>query len=292
MKIKHLKYNEIDFVKYDACIENAINTRIYAFSWYLDIVCNNDWEVLVFGNYESVMPLPFKRVKRKFFKRMIVQPMFCQQLGVFYLSELTDKIFQLFLDQLKTFKVNTYNFNAENSVFLKEKNNVTERVNYELSLNMSYEEIQNNYSKNLKRNIKKALKNNLEISTKITVTDFVFMKKENKKHKIKKKQYKLTVNIISKLVSKKLGKLYGVKNNNKVIAIAFIIQNEQRLIHLFSASTILGKKLGAIPYLFDSLIKQNVEKNTVFDFEGSMITGVANFFESFNSKNNAYFKMH
>ena len=35
---------QIDFNKYDACIAAAINSRIYAYSWYLDAVCD-DWDV-------------------------------------------------------------------------------------------------------------------------------------------------------------------------------------------------------------------------------------------------------
>ena len=36
--IQHLKYNEIDFKKYDDCIDTSNNTRIYAYSYYLDSI--------------------------------------------------------------------------------------------------------------------------------------------------------------------------------------------------------------------------------------------------------------
>ena len=64
--IQYLKNKEIDFKKYDACIAAAINSRIYAYSWYLNIVADN-WDALVLNDYEAVMPLPIFRLKKAFF---------------------------------------------------------------------------------------------------------------------------------------------------------------------------------------------------------------------------------
>ena len=52
--IQHIKRKDLDILKYDACIENSIQSRIYGFSWYLDIVADH-WEVLVLDDYEAVM---------------------------------------------------------------------------------------------------------------------------------------------------------------------------------------------------------------------------------------------
>ncbi len=38
MMIRYLKRLELDIEKCNLCIENSKNSRIYAFSWYLDIV--------------------------------------------------------------------------------------------------------------------------------------------------------------------------------------------------------------------------------------------------------------
>lgn len=286
-KIIHLKYKEIDFEKYDNCIKNAINSRVYAYSWYLDIVCNKDWELLILDDYHIVMPLPFKRIKKKIFKRMVEQPMFCQQLGVFFLSEITSNVFQLFLTKLDNLNCHTYSFNAENYAFTK-NNNYLERVNYELNLNIPYEEIQKKYSKNLKRNIKKGLKNELKITSVITISDFILLKNENTHHKINKRQYDVMTKIIKQVKSTNFGKFYGIKKENKFIAIAFLIEHNHRIIHLFSTSSILGKKLGATPFLFNHIIKNNAHKNSIFDFEGSMNQGIAKFFSSFGSENNPF----
>ena len=52
--IQYLEHNQIDKKKWDATIEECGN--IYAYSWYLDVV-HPQWEALVEGDYDTVMPL-------------------------------------------------------------------------------------------------------------------------------------------------------------------------------------------------------------------------------------------
>ncbi len=68
--IKYVKRKNLDLVKYNDCIENSIQSRMYAFAWYLDIVADN-WDVLVCNDYQAVMPIPWKRKygRRKELKR-------------------------------------------------------------------------------------------------------------------------------------------------------------------------------------------------------------------------------
>ena len=44
--IKYVKRNELDIEKYNACVENSLQSRVYGFSWYLDIVADH-WDALV-----------------------------------------------------------------------------------------------------------------------------------------------------------------------------------------------------------------------------------------------------
>jgi hypothetical protein len=53
----------------------------YAHCEYLDAMCEHGWVGLVYGNYEAVFPLPIKKLWGLF--NYVVQPKFCQQLGVF-----------------------------------------------------------------------------------------------------------------------------------------------------------------------------------------------------------------
>ena len=77
--IRYIPHHEIDKSLWDRTITNAVNGSICALSWYLDIVAGT-WDALVEGDYENVMPLPWRK---KGGIRYIHQPRFTQQLGLF-----------------------------------------------------------------------------------------------------------------------------------------------------------------------------------------------------------------
>jgi len=86
--IHYVKREDLEVTKYNDCIENSIQSRIYAFSWYLDIVADN-WDVLVEDDYTAVMPVPWKQ---KYFIKYVTQPFFCQQLGVFATHKISKEL--------------------------------------------------------------------------------------------------------------------------------------------------------------------------------------------------------
>ena len=77
--IQFFTRKEIDIQKWNECIDNAANGLIYAYSYYLDAVCNN-WDAIVINNYEAVMPLPWRK---KYGLRYVYQAAFIQRLGIF-----------------------------------------------------------------------------------------------------------------------------------------------------------------------------------------------------------------
>ena len=77
--IQRVKRKFLDEKKYDDCIEKSMQSNIFGFSWYLDIVCDN-WDVLVLNNYEAVMPIPWRK---KFFVKYVYTPLRVLELGVF-----------------------------------------------------------------------------------------------------------------------------------------------------------------------------------------------------------------
>ena len=288
MKIIHLKYKEIDFDKYNNCVENAYNTRIYAYSWYLDIVANKNWEVLVLGDYQAVMPLPFKRVKSKLLKKMIVQPLFCQQLGVFSLTELLGNTLQNFIIEFKKFNIYTYNFNANNTSFIENEQALIKKNNFELHLKQEYFDIKKNYNKGLKSNINKSKKSGLAIKKGLDFSKFRKMKIENSFHKIKETDFKKMEALTQKIIHNSKGNFYAVYKESELVSISFFIKTQKRIIYLLSSANAIGKKTGATSFLLNSMIKKNSEKDMIFDFEGAMIDGLAKFFKSFGAKNNEY----
>lgn len=283
--IKYVKQKDLDVNKYDACIEKSIQSRVYAFSWFLNIVADS-WDVLVYKDYEAVLPIPYMRAKRYLFQKKIIQPFFCQQLGVFSQTKNSDLELAFYNELLKK-KPKVYNFNSDNSL----PNFKTNRVNYELFLDKTYKEIFSSYRKDRKHRVNQSKKNNLDIvenqssSKLIEVASFSYNIKSYNRSFFKKLS-----TLIEASKNKEKGFLIYVKKEEKIVGGAFFLIHKSRIINLFSAFTSEGKKSQAPSFILDYVINKYSEKQYILDFEGSMIDNIASFFKSFGAHQNNYHK--
>jgi hypothetical protein len=113
--IKKILYKNIDFQKYNDRVKSAEQSLFFGTKEYLDTLIPHQWEILVLGDYQAVMPIP---LVYKFGFKIVIMPMQTQQLGVFSEHDNADTN-QLFVDYLeKNYWVYQYSFNAKNK-FLK-----------------------------------------------------------------------------------------------------------------------------------------------------------------------------
>ncbi len=278
--IRYLKRNEIDTEKYDSCIEKSFNSRIYAYSWYLDIVADN-WDILVLNDYEAVMPLPWRQ---KYFIKYIYPPAWTQQLGVFAIKETSEELILKFIKAIpRKFKKITIQFNSENKFNYKK---LTERVNYILPLDKPYEEILKGFNNNRKRDLRKAQYFNEEINETISRDEFLqFFLKVEKKYNLLDNQ----VSTLKYLLNIEHVKINGVKENGELIAALVWLKDKNRITYLLPVSTKKSKEKGFPTLLVSNIIEKHQNCNLMLDFEGSMIKGVAAFYKSFGSRIENYF---
>ena len=283
-KIKYISRKNLSIEKYDRCIQQAENSLVYAYSWFLDSVAD-DWGVLILHDYKVVMPIPYLKLKRNLFAKRIYQPDFCQQLGIFSSAFLSQEEALSFFETFLSLKPRSYSFNYyDTKHFLKERFKLKERINYELDLNNLYKELASNYSTNIKRNLKKANQSELQFTNTIAFDTFIKFKKEETHYKTKSKQLKIMQQLVKTAIKQGFGEIYGILKDEKLLAVAFILNDKRRLISLITATNDLGKKLGAIAFLNDNLIKEHSETKIILDFEGSMISGIARFYKSFGAE--------
>ena len=142
------KGEELDLDKYNSCIENSIQSRVYAFSWYLDIVSDN-WDALVLNDYEAVMPIPWNS---KFGLKYVVQPCFCQQLNV-YSKRNIEKL--SLISFFKSIPIRFLFCNLSLGFQIIHKDIITKQ-NFILELNKTYDIVFKNYRKDRKKEFKKS----------------------------------------------------------------------------------------------------------------------------------------
>jgi hypothetical protein len=279
--ILHVKRKDLEVEKYDNCIEKSVQSRIYAFSWYLDIVADN-WDVLVLDDYEAVMPIPWLR---KYGIKHIAQPFFCQQLGVFSSHEISKEIQIRMIKSIpKIFFKISLNFNSANNIL---KENAILKSNFILKIENSFADNYKNYNKNRKRGLKKSEKNSLFVDT-VKFDSLLVIAKKEKKY-LKNFKYDRLIKLISFLKSKEKGFLLGVYNKEQqLLGGAFFIKGNHRITYLFSVMNEEGKRLNAATFLISYVLKEYSNKEYYLDFEGSMVAGVADFFRSFGAKTEQY----
>ena len=279
--IHYVKRKELNVVKYNDCIENSIQSRIYAFSWYLDIVADN-WDVLVLNDYEAVMPVPWKQ---KYFIKYVTQPFFCQQLGVFSKHEISNEVIRNFIKEIpnKFFRI-SLQLNAENSI---DGERLVKKNNYVLALNKTSEVLIAGFSNNRKRDLKKAISSSLIIDEDISVKEFFKFYLLNDKYYDKHNSIK---NVLENILQIKNGslKLYGVRSNGVLISCVLLLDDMKRVTYLVPVHNNLSKKNGAMTLLITTIIKKYQNSEYILDFEGSMVKGVASFYKSFGSEVESY----
>lgn len=282
--IRHLLPDEIDYDKWDKCINESFNGNIYSLSWYLNIT-HPEWEALVEDDYKRIMPLP---ISKKYCIYYMMQPYFIQQLGIFAISNLNPDKTEEFLKAIPSkIKYIDFNLNIHNKLN-SDKFNQIKNSNHLLDLVSTYEKTRNKYSNNAKRNLKKAEKNKLQLMKNIKPNELISLFKNNKGKEIKgfmEAEYKTLERLIFMSIHKGLGIIYGVFNsNNELCAGAFFTRHNKRLVFLFSGSNNLAKENAAMFFLIDSVIKEHSPREITLDFEGSNDKNLARFYKGFGSK--------
>ncbi len=285
--IRYLTRNELDIVKYDHCIDNAVNTLIYAYSWFLDIVCD-DWVVLVYKDYEAVMPLP---KRKKYFIDYVYTPFWVIQLGVFSVSEevqTTDFLNEVF----KHFRFVELRMNTQNLINELSITKIEKQLQF-LSLKDDYETTFSNYRKDRKKDLQKAEKSDLFERWNDNPENLVKLFKKNvgrRARNIKEKDYVVLLNLLSKCIEKKVGNVLSIYDkNNQLVASGFFLRHKKTMIKLISSTDFKNRKNGANTFLIDRVICKFQKNYNVFDFGGSSIKSIANYSKSFGAETEKYY---
>ena len=281
-EIKFVANKDIDRAKWDQCIHSSGNSSVYVNCWFLDIVCPT-WKGLIWGDYEYIMPLPFRR---KFGISYIAQPIYAQQFGIF--PEPEDKILTEMLNwvssHFKYIRLSLNPINITNRLgFLNEI-----RKNYILSLNLQYPEIKARYPQNTRRNIRKA-KQVVFMLKEIGIAEYIRLKSSFPGVEDDPRLQKTISQIITTAMRLRKGKIYGAYSlENEFCAAAFFLFDSKRVYYLNAVSSDTGKELSAMYAIVDQFIQDHAGQDLILDFEGSQNPGIARFYEGFGAECEIY----
>lgn len=273
--IRKLKNKDIDFSKYQNCLENSIQKNFYAKKEILDALCE-DWELLVFDDYEFIMPIP---IRKKLGLKIVVMPLFCQQLGIFGPKknpEIEEEFLKYFL---KNYKILFYSFNYHNSFteeFKIKKNYFIPKKDYSL--------LRKNYFKGRKSTVKTAQYLNFKEVKLNEVSDFIRknfkgLEKENDLNKLF--EYLHFLNSDNKL------KLCGSFKEENLTNVAILINDDECFALLGLVNNEKFRRDNGASFLIDCILKDHIQ-DLSFNFMGGTIRGLEVFFKSFGAELQEY----
>lgn len=278
--IRRLKYKEIDFEKYTQCLENSAQRKYSAAKIFLDITSDRKWDLLIYKDYEAVMPVPY--VLKSGIK-IVHNPMLCQQLGIFSKEDKVEmnEAFMKFLE--KNYLIRLYCFNEFNQF----KTPLKSKKNF-LIFPGNYQTVYSKYSPKRKRK----LRLDEDVAKNSEIREISFSHAENfiRNNFLGADKEKDIASFI--LIFKKMYEA-GCLNFS-----AFYL--EKRIINIivtyFDGFTVslLGTfndkefvKISGASVLIDQAIRQNIETK-IFDFEGSDLPNVEEFFRGFRPELRPY----
>lgn len=288
--INYLKNTEIDKNQWDTCIRNSGAMKPYAYSWYLDIMAPG-WEALVDDEYDSVFPVPGFR---KYGIKYVATPIFLQQLGVFSPDKPVEKKAGEFFFYMPDF----YRFIdlcIGQNVYLDEYR-TTERTNFILRLDGSYQNIYDSFSDHCKRNIHKAENEGISYTTDISPRELInlFISNRGKEIRgIRERDYNRVESLMNHCRINKKGRIIGVRTTgSRLVFGVFMIEITGFKTMLFVVNTEESRTRRINYHFVNELVRENAGTGTIIDFAGSSIPSIASFMESFGSTRETFWRVY
>lgn len=288
--IEHLTHNTIDKAWWDAQLLRCSNKLWYAQSWVLDIA-SPGWEALVDRHSGSIMPLTWRK---KFGINYLYQPYGIQQLGLFA-PTIRPGLQEEFLAVVpKRFKYWDFQLNTAIRM-VNFPDLITEpRIDQELLLNVSSEQIRSSYSENHRRNLRKAASAADHITEHVTPAEFVSLFEKTTGARFANtdpRDMRVLHNLITEGMERGEIAIIGMRKDGLLHAAVSMIRWQGRVIWFKAAADEIGHLLKAMFFLVDQVISQHAGKEQVLDFAGSNSPSVARFNEGFGARSTVYLRL-
>lgn len=288
MKVKFIPKEELDKVKFNSCVHYANNGNIFGYWWYLDAI-SKDWDALVEGDYESVMPLMWREEFPK--TKVLYQAPLLRESGVYSINVLSPVRVKKFLEAIPpdykkiNIRLNEQNTSGDFPDFKK-----TEKNNHQMLLMESYEKLANAYSEPLKTRIQQAENNKLVSVTNKKpeiIADFY------QKYASNRKELTRNFHTIQRIMYNALHRGWGfastvMDENKEILATNFFIYSHKKVVSLLPVVSPKGKESGAMELLLDTLIKTHAGKPLILDFNTMEDNQLA---KDFGARSNIFYQV-
>jgi hypothetical protein len=284
-QVQLLARNKLDLQRWDDTVRRAP----YGLSWWLDAVTEGRWYGIVLDDYRAVMPLPISRNLGPL--KLVNGAPFTQHQGPF--GNYDEEDISLMLKAIPSYwyirKLSLYPPLPDLAVIGKWK--ITPRTNHELSLQPDYDKLVRAYRGNLRRKLRDFPITALQ---KIPLPDFLafYRKHVGTKFELDEASFTILQKLTSSIIHNEVGDCYHLTNETgQTIAAICLVRHGNRVFNLLAASSPNGFDLHGMTRLLDGVIRTHAGTDTILDFEGSDLPGVALFFRGFGAEKVGYLQL-
>ncbi|WP_031527631.1 GNAT family N-acetyltransferase [Dyadobacter crusticola] len=286
-----LTRSQIDDAAWNALVQDSPQCVIYAFTYYLDIVCV-DWKALVYSagaGYQVVMPLP---VRKSFGFELVYQPLFCQYLGLFSRGQITGEQAALFLKALSRHYsyISAYHFNPDNDRLLDGLNKsfpefqTNTYVTHWLDLTQTYCELSAGFNKDRRKNLRKAEAARWELVASTNIHPLIYLFVSNHSRKIPGGVNPNAFNVLEALHytfnTRAQAEVWYAAKSGRIHAGILLIRSGGKVIYLFNAADDTGRRENARTFLLDQYFREFCTNAQIFDFESPRVKSISDFYKS------------
>ncbi|MFD1552016.1 hypothetical protein DNU06_01050 [Putridiphycobacter roseus] len=271
-----ITHKNIDKERWDSLVSNNDSSQLFMYSWYLDVVSPN-WSALIYKDYEAIFPIT--EIK-KFGTKQIIQPIFTREFNVVGKGVDNQDVF----NHLKANYQNiSLRFNLEMPQFSPHS-----RIAQFVKLN---EDFSGNYSTNAKRLIKKAQKHFVYKSIP-DVSALMAMVKDILVEKIEEftpDNLLVLEGLMEKALEQEQGQCIAIFQDGNFVGAGFFLMANDRVTYLKGVANHEAKRLGAMYGLMHYAFNKYSLNFNVFDFGGSNVSNVAQFYKKFGAYDYTYY---
>lgn len=287
MEIKYIKHADIDKTKWNSCVHYATNGNVFGYKWFLDNT-TEEWDGLVEGDYESVMPLPFKFNWLK--NKQLYQPSVVRELGVYSINALSQKRIEAFFDNIPAdFKSIEMRLNEQVKFPEGRGFEVKKLENHQLFLAQPYEALADKFDRDLLLKLEEAEKIRLLPSNQLKPEPIAeFYKKYAPKTTETEQNFHALQRIMWNALHRGWGSAAGVLDENRELcAVNFFIYSHGKVLSLCAAESPSGKEKGALAFSFNMMLRSHAGRPSILDFNGKNGDLAA----AFGAQKNHYFEI-
>ncbi|MCG8410402.1 MAG: hypothetical protein MI739_03855 [Bacteroidales bacterium] len=290
MKVKYIKNNQIDLGKWDNRINNSINGTIFAFSWYLNILCEN-WDALILDDYNYVMPILYYK---KMNQDIILSHKLGKYMGVFSNKILSENIVKQFVKKLPKKSLLTHiifnKYNKLNSEW------VSKERTYELDLIQPYYKISEYFDLEFWRGLHIATRKQIAIIKGLRtqdLIDFIKTPKTTTYPALNKKDFQKIRMILAQGLNYNLIEIYGAYNTtNELCATVVFIKSKEKIYTLLSSISRNGTNTFAMHLIINKFIETHSEKKLTLNLENITSINNIDFFTGVGAQELYYYKYY